>query len=188
MDILEKTLEDALRELRGDSSQAEMAAVLGTISQSVSNWERGRGRPSTPFLARYLGLAREKNRPEIAELLYEQMRSSMGLDADADVPLEASGRSKIEVFIDREDWQRLQELAIARGFKSANQLAAHIIEREVCGESLNMDSLSPDEAEIARAVVELYRNPDPKHPIATLFAGFFTFLKNQVAQKKLTTL
>lgn len=96
-----------------------------------------------------------------------------------------AGQSSIEAIIDREDMDRLKERAAARGFDSVHHLAAYLLEREAAGEAIDMSALSPDEAEVARAVVEIYRNPDPKHPVAPLFAGFFVFLKNQVAQRKL---
>lgn len=153
---------------KGDSTSVRLAA---DIHNSVKT-ERNRIYAATG------------NEPGMVTLLENAWRFYLS-HRDRIVTETRSGQVKVETTIDKEDMDRLRERSAAQGFASAKEFLRYLIEREVAGEHLDLESLSPDEAEIARAVVELYRNPDPKHPIATLFAGFFTFLKNQVAQKKL---
>lgn len=89
-----------------------------------------------------------------------------------------TGYRKADILIEEEQFQKAKEVAAQQGL-SFERFFAHLVEREVAGSSINLDSLDPDEAEIAQAVVRIYRNPDPQDLFEKSMVGFLQYIKNR---------
>ena len=77
------------------------------------------------------------------------------LDVSSEQP---EGSEKIDVFVDRDRLKELRSLAKRQGYRSVSEWGAHLFEREISGHGLSLESLDPDEKEIAEAIIRIYRN------------------------------